>query len=144
MKKLLLFTFFFYSIPALIFAQDSPGANVPAVNLGKHFIHIATASNSVSNYTTIDNPNTNTIPDAKLFITHNWDGSGSGVYNNHVSGLWYSTGTSMWTIFSEDNTTIPENSAYHILVADETQSTVFQHVASCIEYILKLYSYIKS
>jgi hypothetical protein len=130
MKNLLLFVFLFCSIPTLIFSQELPGAEAPAVNLGKHFVHIATVSNSTSNWTTIDNPNTNTIPDAKLFITHNYNASGSGVYNNHVSGLWYNTGDSKWTIFSEDNTTIPENSAYHILVADETQSTVFQHVAN--------------
>ena len=132
MKKLLLFFFLFSSIPTLMFSQNLPSAEAPAVNLGKHFVHIATASNSTSNWTTIDNPNTNANPDAKLFITHNWDGSGAGVYNDHVSGLWYSTSTSKWTIFNEDPGTVPivENSAYHILVADETQSTVFQHTAT--------------
>ena len=127
MKKLLLFAFLFYSISTIMFAQDAPGGDAPPISSGKHFIHIATASNSTSNWTTIDNPNTNSNPTAKLFITHNLDASGSGVYNDHVSGLWYN-GTS-WTIFSQDGSTIPENSAYHILVADETQSTVFQHTA---------------
>ena len=125
MKKLLLFVFLFSSIPTLMFSQNLPSAEAPAVNLGKHFVHIATASNSTNNWTTIDNPNTNANPDAKLFITHNF-----GIFNDHVSGLWYSTSTSMWTIFSEDGTNIPENSEYHILVADETQSTVFQHTAN--------------
>ena len=132
MKKLLLFVFLFSSIPTLMFSQDFPGVEAPAVNLGKHFVHIATTSNSTSNWTTIDNPNTNSNPTAKLFIMHNYDASGSGVYNDHVSGLWYNTGTSMWTIFNEDFGIVPivENSAYHILVADETQSTVFQHTAT--------------
>jgi len=129
MKKLLLFTFLFYSISTNIFAQDFPGGDSPAISPGKHFVHMATASNSTGNWTAIDNPNTNSNPDAKLFITHNLDASGSGVYNDHVTGLWYN-GTS-WTIFNEDAGTVPiiENSAYHILVADETQSTVFQHTA---------------
>ena len=129
MKILLLFTFLFYSISTNIFAQDAPGGDAPPISPGKHFIHIATASNSTGNWTTIDNPNTNSNPTAKLFITHNLDASGSGVYNDHVSGLWYN-GTS-WTIFNEDAGMVPiiENSAYNVLVADETQSTVFQHTA---------------
>jgi len=115
----------------VVFAQGVPGGDSPAINSGKHFVHIATNLNSTSNWTTIDNPNTNSNPTAKLFITHDYSGSGSGVYNNHVTGLWYSTGSSKWTIFNEDSGNVPivVNSAYHILVADETQSTVFQHTA---------------
>ena len=127
MKKMLLFTFLFYSISIIMFAQGVPGGDAPTISPGKHFVHIATASNSTSNLTKIDNPNTNSKPDAKLFISHNYNAGGSGVYNDHVSGLWYN-GTE-WTIFSQDVSAIPENSAYHILVADETQSTVFQHTA---------------
>ena len=115
-------------LTTLSFAQavlDTPGGDSPTVNSGKHFIHIATAGNSSSNYTTIDNPNSNAIPTAKLFITHNY-----GVYNNHVTGLWYNAGSSKWTIFNEvPGDSIVANSIYNILVADETQSTVFQHTA---------------
>jgi Secretion system C-terminal sorting domain len=116
---------------AFSFAQVVPGGDAPPISSGKHFVHIATAGNSTANYTSIDNPNTNANPTAKLFIAHNYDASGSGVYNNHVSGLWYNSGTSKWTIFNEDSGGVPiiQNSAYHILVADETQSTVFQHTA---------------
>jgi hypothetical protein len=127
MKKLLLFAFLFYSISTIMFAQYAPGGDAPPISPGKHFIHISTTSNSTSNWTTIDNPNTNSNPTAKLFITHNYNASGSGVYNDHVSGLWYNS--TSWTIFNEDGTPIIENSAYHILVADENQSTVFQHTA---------------
>ncbi len=129
MKKLLLFAFLFYSISTIMFAQYAPGGDAPPISPGKHFVHIATPSNSTGNWTAIDNPNTNSNPTAKLFITHNYNTSGSGVYNDHVSGLWYN-GTS-WTIFNEDAGTVPiiENSAYNVLVADENQSTVFQHTA---------------
>ena len=113
----------------LSFAQEAPGTpggDSPSISSGKHFVHIATNLNSTSNWTTIDNPNTNSNPNAKLFITHNY-----GVYNNHVTGLWYSSGSSKWTIFNEDSGNVPivENSTYNVLVADETQSTVFQHTA---------------
>lgn len=118
-----------FIITNISIAQPMPGGDAPPISPGKHFLHVATAGNSTSNWTTIDNPNTNGNPDAKLFIAHNWNGSGSGVYNDHVSGLWYDG--SNWTIFNEDAGIVPvvENSAYHILVADESQSTVFQHIA---------------
>ncbi len=130
MKKHLLFQsvyqflFLFLLITPLIFAQGALDKNALSIGSGKHFVHIATAANSINNWTTIDNPKTNGIPTAKLFITHNY-----GVYNNHVTGLWYDG--SKWTIFNEDpgNVPIVENSTYNVLVADETQSTVFQHTA---------------
>ena len=129
MKKLLLFMLFFFSISSILLAQGVPGGDAPTVSPGKHFVHIATASNSTANYTKIDNSNTNSMPDAKIFISHNYNASGSGIYNNHVSGLWYNG--SQWTIFNQDAGSVPiiVNSAYHILVADDTQSTVFQHTA---------------
>ena len=138
MKKHLLFQHvlflfvLFLSFSGSTTAQPLPdGGNSPAINSGKHFIHVATAGNSTGNWTTIDNFSTNGNPNAKLFISHNYYGSGSGVYNDHVSGLWYNPGTSKWTIFNEDPGVIPivVNSAYDVLVADETQSTVFQHTA---------------
>jgi len=133
MKKHLLFQnrlhflFLFLFLTNISFSQEIPGTNggdAPAISSGKHFVHIATAGNSTANYTSLDNPNTNANPTAKLFITHNY-----GVYNDHTSGLWYNSGTLKWTIFSQDLSTIPANSMYHILLADETQSTVFQHTA---------------
>lgn len=138
MKKHLLFQHclflfvFLISVAGFTFSQPLPnGGDSPTINSGKHFVHIATAGNSTANYTTIDNLNTNGNPTAKLFISHHWNGSGSGVYNDHVSGLWYNSSSSKWTIFNEDpgNVPIVVNSAYDVLVADETQSTVFQHTA---------------
>lgn len=128
MHKKLLFSLIILFLSTYSVAQDVPGGifDTPPMNLGRHFKHTATAGNSTSNYTTIDNSLTNGKPDAKLFITHNY-----GTYNNHVSGLWYNTGTSKWTIFNQDAGSVPivVNSAYHILVADESKATVFQHTA---------------
>ncbi|MFZ1279987.1 MAG: T9SS type A sorting domain-containing protein [Ignavibacteriaceae bacterium] len=130
MKKILVFTFLVFTITLNLFAQNLPGfieSDSPQVNGGKHFKHIATSGTLSGNWTTIDNPATNGNPDAKLFITHNY-----GDYNNHVNGLWYNTGTSKWTIFNQDSGVVPivANSEFHILVADESQSTVFQHTAA--------------
>jgi hypothetical protein len=79
------------------------------------FIHTATAGNSTSNYTTIDNVLTNGDPNAILIVTPNLVNS---VYNNFPIGVWYNTGTSKWTIFNQagGGNPIPNNSAYNILV----------------------------
>lgn len=139
MKKTFSFHIFLLIVSFLVLnfsihAQISTSITTPSTSSGRHFIHVATTSNSTSNWTTIDNQYTNNNPEAKIFITHNYKGSGTGIYNNHASGLWYN-GTK-WTIFSEDITTIPENSSYNVLVADESNSTVFQHSADSSNTIL--------
>lgn len=132
MKKHLIFTLIYLSISIGIFSQDKPGYSVdgyPLTSVGKHFTHIALASTNLSNYTIIDNAATNDNPDARLFITHNWNGSGTGIYNNTVSGLWYKSSSNKWTIFNQDVNPITENTAYDIWVVDKTDSMVFQHTA---------------
>ena len=126
MKKILLFLLFYTLNSALIFSQDLPGGDDPSISPGKHFKHVATASNSTSNLTTIDNAATNGVSTAKIFVSHNY---GTGVYNDHVSGIWYNPGSNKWTIFNQDGSGVVVNSTFNILVADETQSTVFQHTA---------------
>jgi hypothetical protein len=128
-KKLLVFAILLINLTINLFAQDFPGSSgtdAPPVSGGKHFKHIATSATLSGNWTTIDNAATNGKPDAKLFITHNY-----GLYNNHVSGLWYNSGTSKWTIFNQDSGVVPivVNSEYNIWVADESKSVVFQHTA---------------
>lgn len=45
------------------------------------FTHEATAANSISGYTLIDNPLTNDNPNATIFVTQNWNPAGkAGVY----------------------------------------------------------------
>lgn len=131
MHKKLLFSLIILFLSTYSIAQDLPGGifETPPMNLGRHFMHIATAGNSSGNFTIIDNSLTNNKPNAKLFISHDWKGSGTGTYNNHANGLWYN-GTK-WTIFNQDSGVVPivVNSAYHILVADESKATVFQHTA---------------
>ena len=50
----------------------------------------ATASNSTSDYTVIDNVVSNNDPNLALFVTANWNPNGSGgVYDNHSLGVFY-------------------------------------------------------
>jgi hypothetical protein len=78
------------------------------------FLHTATAGNSTSNYTTIDNPLTNGDANAILIITPNLVNS---VYTNFPIGVWYNAGTSKWTIFNQNSGgSIPNNAVFNVLV----------------------------
>jgi hypothetical protein len=80
------------------------------------FQHTATAANITSNYTTIDNPMTNGDPNAILIVTPVLL-SPNNTYANYPIGVWYSTGSSKWTIFNENSGGgFTVNAAYNVLV----------------------------
>jgi hypothetical protein len=59
---------------------------------------VLTAANKYSSYgVTIDNPDLNGNPNARLLATHNYFG-----VSNPVIGVWYNPGTSKWVIFNEN------------------------------------------
>jgi hypothetical protein len=81
------------------------------------FVHQATPSNIVSQWTEIDNPATNNNPSAVLMVTQNWNPGGSGgTYNNHRIGVYY-TG-SKWAIFNEDLVAMPSGASFNVLVGN--------------------------
>ena len=88
------------------------------------FVHKATAANSATNYTVIDNPLTNGDPNAILIITRNYNpGGGAGVPHTAVVGVQYlgalapAAFQNKWAIFNEDgNTPIVANTAFNVLV----------------------------
>ena len=113
MKKIIFILSLFVSVN--LHAQD------------KIYVHTATAANIASNWTTIDHPALNGNPDAPIVFVHNYNPSGlSGVYNDHVTGLWYSSGK--WNIFNEDATPMVEGSSYNIYIASNP-AQVFTHVS---------------
>ncbi len=81
------------------------------------FVHHATSP--TANYTTIDDSSLNGKPDAYPVVTHNWGTSGdpSNIIMDVTLGVWYSTGSSKWTIFTEDNSSMPLNAAFNVYVA---------------------------
>jgi len=98
---------------------------VPASDI---FVHTATAGNSVGAYTNIDNRLTNFHPNAVVFTTPNWNPGGvGGMYNNHNIGVYYDG--IQWTIFNQDNVTMPANAAFNVLVPNPDTS-VFVHKAT--------------
>jgi len=106
------------------------------------FVHKATASNIVSNYTYIDHPLTNGHPHAIVFVTQNWNpGGGAGTYNNHAIGVWYSTGAGKWAIFNQDLAAMPVGAAFNVLIPN-VDTGVFVHRANSINTILSVITYI--
>ena len=93
------------------------------------FVHTATATNLVSQSTFIDHPLTNGNPHAIVIATQNWNpGGGTGTYNNHAIGVWYSNSAQKWAIFNEDHLNIPEGSSFNVLIPS-VDTSVFVHAA---------------
>jgi hypothetical protein len=83
------------------------------------FIHIATASNIVNNYTDIDHPSTNGHPNAVILVTPNWSPAGKGdIYNNHPIGVWYHQGK--WSIFNQDKVAMSPGAAFNVMVTEQS------------------------
>jgi len=80
--------------------------------------HTANAGNISSNWTEIDNSLLNNNPDALLVFTHNWGETGdpANVILDKVLGVWY-TG-SRWAIYVEDQTAMPLNIEFDIMILD--------------------------
>ncbi len=81
------------------------------------FIHRATPENISAQSTYLDSPLTNDDPNVILFVTQNWNpGGGTGTYNDHSIGVWYSTDRQRWAIFNQDRETMPEGVAFNVAV----------------------------
>lgn len=79
------------------------------------FVHTATTANITGNWTALNHPLTNGRLPAYVFVTDNYNpGGGTGTYNNHNTGVWY-TGT-RWAIFNQDEAAMPINASFNVLV----------------------------
>jgi hypothetical protein len=80
------------------------------------FVYTTTAADSQHTYATLDNPNLNNQPNAKVFVTHVRNPGGSGsAYHDHPLGVWY-TGT-RWAILNEDIAKMPVGVSFNVMVA---------------------------
>lgn len=116
MKKLLLLLNLMF-ISQLVFAQS------------KMIMHTATAENTFSDFSEIDHPDLNGNPNAGIIVTHNWNGMGtSGVYNDHVTGVWYDSVSAKWCVFNQDSSPMVIGSKYNVLIGDP--ENFFIHTAN--------------
>ena len=98
------------------------------------FSHVTTAGNTSANYTIIDHPSLNGKPEAYPVISHNWGTTGDSwnTVMDHTLGVWYNG--SNWTIYTEDNSVMPEDVKFNIYVADEPLSVGDETVAEISSY----------
>ena len=114
MKKLLLFIGFLLAI-TYSYAQAS--------DIG--FLHVATAGNISSNWTTIDHPFLNGNPSAQIFVTHHL--INGGPYSNKSIGVNY--GGSNWVIYNEDVSAMAIDTQYNVYIAG-TECNVITYTAT--------------
>jgi hypothetical protein len=92
-------------------------------------VHTATAANIAGHYTYIDHPLTNEDPNAIVLVTPNWNpGGGSGTYNDHPIGVWYSSSAKKWAVFNQDFASMPDGAAFNVLIP-AVDTSVFVHIA---------------
>ena len=99
------------------FAAMPEGASFNVVYLQASFVQTATAANTSSHVTFINNAQCNGNQTSTLFVTANWNPPGSaGVYNNHNLGTWYDTASGRWAIFNQDFGAMPPGASFNVWV----------------------------
>lgn len=68
-----------------------------------YFVHETTSANVVLNLTVLDHPFLNGNPSAHLSVTLNAPTAGFP----HYLGVWYDPGSARWTVFTQDQATMP-------------------------------------
>jgi len=86
------------------------------------FVHNATAANISGQITYIDNPLTNSNPNALVLVTPNWNPGGTCPppacqYVTHPIGVfYYGSPIYKWGIFNQDNAAMPVGAAFNVYV----------------------------
>lgn len=80
------------------------------------YVHYATAANTTSSWTDLDNSITNTNPSASVYVTRVWNPGGvsATAFDWASVGVWYNTATNKWSIFNEDNSPMPVGTAFNV------------------------------
>ena len=111
-------------------AQTAQAAT-PTISGAAHFIQIATSSNTLGDFTLLNNIATNNLPNAILFVTSNVSPFAvPHTSDPHPVGLWYDTGVNEWGIFNEDQTSMPLGAAFSVLVVPKAGGSVFVQTAA--------------
>jgi hypothetical protein len=89
---------------------------------GAYFIDTASAANSASDYTSINNASINSDSNAIFLETPNWL---KYVYNPPQTAVWYNDINNTWNVYNENYDTIPAGLTIN-LVTPTTHGTAFQ------------------
>jgi hypothetical protein len=101
-----------------------PGPSIG--NAGASYAHVATAGNISGHFTVLDHPFLNDNCGAFVLITNNWNGSGTGVYNNHhaAAGCLFD-----WFVLNQDFVDMPVDAAFNIYAQDPSPNA-YQHTVA--------------
>ncbi len=106
----------------------APGA--PATILaqpGNAFIHLGNIANTEGDRTYLDDPAINGHPAARFLATMQLNAEGaSTARDNHPMGLVYSGTIQAWSIHNEDNTTMPDPTAWNVFVPPQDDTLITQ------------------
>ncbi len=109
---------------------DGAGFNVyaPPRDLST-FVHVASSTNTIGNYTLLDHPLTRARPDALVFATPHQNPFRTNVLDlqSSVIGVWY-TGSD-WAIFNQDISGLPVGAAFNVHVVSPGPDA-FVHTAT--------------
>jgi len=90
------------------------------------FLHTASGSNILDNYTSMDNPILNGNPNAVVMVTPNY--GPNQVYDNHAIGVFYDG--NRWAVFNQDRAALPGGAAFNVHAWSVPSSTVLVHNAT--------------
>ena len=92
----------------------SNGTSTTGATAASVFAVTSIATNTFSNYIFIDNPATNSNPNAIMFVTHKFTTITS--YLNKSVGVFYSESQNKWAVYLEDQSLMPRGIQFNILV----------------------------
>ena len=102
------------------------------------FLHVTTAATVQNWWSVIDHPATNGNPDAKLFVTHNWNpGGGVGTYHETPVGVRYDEISGRWQISRQGGGSMPTGLSFNVTVLSGLPSA-FTHVTTAANSQLDL------
>ena len=84
--------------------------------------HVATAANTVGNFTDINDSATNNRPNAVVLVTHDYGTLQDGIHHPEALGVWYNTGTRKWSIFNQSGASMPIGIKFHYMIGNEQAS----------------------
>jgi hypothetical protein len=82
-----------------------------------YYVHTATVSNSMSDYTVLDDSLINGANGHLLMVTPNWNPGGvGGVYLDHPIGVWYNSALKRYAVFNQDGSPMPRGASFNVWV----------------------------
>jgi PKD repeat protein len=84
----------------------------------RSFVHTSATSSITLDYTAFDDVKTNNKPNRKIFVMSNQGTSDAAFSNPRLTGVWYKSSASKWTVFNENGDEMQPDVRYNVLSID--------------------------